>query len=217
MKFRMLAAVVAVMSIASAAPAQRSVVAGDGGDREAVIARVELGLSYEEIAALLDKPSADAARSRLRVGLELNSDFTDNHAYELKVMHVLSSLNDWGALGACWSMPIWDRRKRVVGTFALYYRDAKGSLTTPLPALAGTRVHVRSAAGLLGAERRLPVARAARAVDCAPAPGRNRPPAVAVPDTPSPTASTTRPSFMMGATLHRACRPSDGRRHRTGL
>jgi RNA polymerase sigma-70 factor (ECF subfamily) len=31
-------------------------------EREAVIARVELGSSYEEIAALLDKPSADAAR-----------------------------------------------------------------------------------------------------------------------------------------------------------
>ncbi len=31
-------------------------------EREAVIARVELGSSYEEIAALVDKPSADAAR-----------------------------------------------------------------------------------------------------------------------------------------------------------
>ena len=31
-------------------------------EREAVIARLELGCSYQEIAALLDKPSADAAR-----------------------------------------------------------------------------------------------------------------------------------------------------------
>lgn len=31
-------------------------------EREAVIARVELGSTYEEIATLLDKPSADAAR-----------------------------------------------------------------------------------------------------------------------------------------------------------
>ena len=34
----------------------------DGVEREAVIARLELGCSYQEIAALVDKPSADAAR-----------------------------------------------------------------------------------------------------------------------------------------------------------
>jgi RNA polymerase sigma-70 factor (ECF subfamily) len=32
------------------------------GEREAVVLRVELGLSYEEIAGQLEKPSADAAR-----------------------------------------------------------------------------------------------------------------------------------------------------------
>jgi RNA polymerase sigma-70 factor (ECF subfamily) len=31
-------------------------------DREAIIGRVELGQSYEELASILDKPSADAAR-----------------------------------------------------------------------------------------------------------------------------------------------------------
>jgi DNA-directed RNA polymerase specialized sigma24 family protein len=31
-------------------------------EREAVIGRIELGCSYQEIAALVDKPSADAAR-----------------------------------------------------------------------------------------------------------------------------------------------------------
>jgi DNA-directed RNA polymerase specialized sigma24 family protein len=31
-------------------------------DRELVVARVELGLDYEEIAGLLDKPSIPAAR-----------------------------------------------------------------------------------------------------------------------------------------------------------
>ena len=31
-------------------------------EREAIIARVELGYSYEELAAMLDKPTADAAR-----------------------------------------------------------------------------------------------------------------------------------------------------------
>ncbi len=34
----------------------------DDLEREAVIARVELGCSYQEIAALVDKPSPDAAR-----------------------------------------------------------------------------------------------------------------------------------------------------------
>lgn len=44
------------------------------------------------------KPTeAEWARSRLRVGLELNSDFADNNNFELKAMHVLSSLNAWGA------------------------------------------------------------------------------------------------------------------------
>ncbi len=31
-------------------------------EREAIIARVELGMSFEEVAAALEKPSADAAR-----------------------------------------------------------------------------------------------------------------------------------------------------------
>ena len=35
-------------------------------DREAVIARLELGCSYEEVAAALNKPSADAARKAIR-------------------------------------------------------------------------------------------------------------------------------------------------------
>jgi NTE family protein len=47
---------------------------------------------------VLIKPTeADWARSRLRVGLELASDFTDNNTFALKMMHVRSSLNDWGA------------------------------------------------------------------------------------------------------------------------
>jgi RNA polymerase sigma-70 factor (ECF subfamily) len=38
-------------------------------DREAIIARVELGLSYEELAAALGKPSADAARKAAQQAL----------------------------------------------------------------------------------------------------------------------------------------------------
>ena len=32
------------------------------GEREAIIARVELGYSYDELAVMLDKPTGDAAR-----------------------------------------------------------------------------------------------------------------------------------------------------------
>lgn len=43
------------------------------------------------------KPTeAEWARSRLRVGLELNSDFADNNNFQLKAMHVATSLNSWG-------------------------------------------------------------------------------------------------------------------------
>ena len=38
-------------------------------EREAIIARVEMGLTYEELAAALDKPSADAARQTARRAL----------------------------------------------------------------------------------------------------------------------------------------------------
>jgi DNA-directed RNA polymerase specialized sigma24 family protein len=36
--------------------------AADGREREAIIARVELGYSYEELAEALGKPTPDAAR-----------------------------------------------------------------------------------------------------------------------------------------------------------
>jgi len=45
----------------------------------------------------INPTEADWARSRLRVGLELASDFNDNNTFALKLMHVLSSVNDWGA------------------------------------------------------------------------------------------------------------------------
>lgn len=37
------------------------------------------------------------ARSRLRVGLELASDFADNNTFTLSAMHVATALNGWGA------------------------------------------------------------------------------------------------------------------------
>lgn len=63
------------------------------------LARVETEVRDDEDGrSVLIKPTeADWAHSRLRVGIELNSDFSENSAFELKVMHILSSLNDWGA------------------------------------------------------------------------------------------------------------------------
>jgi NTE family protein len=63
------------------------------------LARVETEVRDDKDGrSVLIKPTeADWARSRLRVGLELTSDFSENNSFELKVMHVLSSLNDWGA------------------------------------------------------------------------------------------------------------------------
>jgi NTE family protein len=36
------------------------------------------------------------ASNRLRVGLELGSDFRDTNSFSLKLMHIASNLNDWG-------------------------------------------------------------------------------------------------------------------------
>jgi NTE family protein len=40
---------------------------------------------------------ADWARSRLRLGLELSSDFSDSNSFGVVAMHIAPSLNDWGA------------------------------------------------------------------------------------------------------------------------
>jgi NTE family protein len=63
------------------------------------LSRVETEVRDDENGrSVLIKPTeADWAHSRLRVGLELNSDFSENSAFQFKAMHVLSSLNDWGA------------------------------------------------------------------------------------------------------------------------
>jgi RNA polymerase sigma-70 factor (ECF subfamily) len=51
----------------------------DEADREAILARIELGLSYEQIAAAADRPSAEAARKAvsralLRLAQEMARD-----------------------------------------------------------------------------------------------------------------------------------------------
>ena len=67
----------------------------------------------------IEATEAAWARSRVRLGLELASDFGDANVFNLGLLHVLSSLNDWGAelrtvarigtqrqLGTQWWQPI---------------------------------------------------------------------------------------------------------------
>ncbi len=67
----------------------------------------------------IDATEAAWARSRMRLGVELASDFADGNAFNLGLLHVLSSLNDWGAelrtvarigtqrqLGTQWRQPL---------------------------------------------------------------------------------------------------------------
>lgn len=63
------------------------------------LARVETEIRDDDDGrSVLIKPTeADWARSRLRVGLEFSSDSHDNNTFQFKFMHVLSSINDWGA------------------------------------------------------------------------------------------------------------------------
>ena len=48
---------------------ERALAALDPGEREAVIGRIEMGYSYEELAEALGKPTADAARKAARRAL----------------------------------------------------------------------------------------------------------------------------------------------------
>ncbi len=61
--------------------------------------RVEVKIDDEagKRAVTLQALEAPWASSRLRVGLELASDFDDSNRFALKLMHVKSSLNAWGA------------------------------------------------------------------------------------------------------------------------
>ncbi|MET3131823.1 NTE family protein [Oxalobacteraceae bacterium GrIS 1.11] len=63
------------------------------------LARVETEVSDagDQRSVLIKASEADWARSRLRFGLELGSDFKDNNSFALKLMHVRTSLDDWGA------------------------------------------------------------------------------------------------------------------------
>jgi NTE family protein len=61
--------------------------------------RAEVELNDVEGRRLLRIAPVEApwARSRLRLGLELNSDFSDDHQFTVSALHVLAWLNSWGA------------------------------------------------------------------------------------------------------------------------
>jgi NTE family protein len=63
------------------------------------IARVETDIDDVdgERTVTVRATEAEWARSRMRVGLELASDFRDSNDFAIKVMHVRSALNSWGA------------------------------------------------------------------------------------------------------------------------
>ncbi|MGO4381762.1 patatin-like phospholipase family protein [Pseudoduganella sp. RAF19] len=62
------------------------------------LARVETEVQDKdgEREVTIRATEAEWARNRMRVGLELASDFRDSNDFAIKLMHVHSSMNDWG-------------------------------------------------------------------------------------------------------------------------
>jgi len=65
------------------------------GDLERV--ETEVSDAAGQRSVLIKANEAEWASSRLRVGLELASDFDDANSFALKLMHVRTSINPWGA------------------------------------------------------------------------------------------------------------------------
>lgn len=62
------------------------------------VARIETGINDDggKRSVTIKATEADWANSRLRAGLELASDFDDANTFSIKLMHVRSSIGDWG-------------------------------------------------------------------------------------------------------------------------
>jgi NTE family protein len=56
----------------------------------------EITDTIDERSVLIKASEASWGRNRLRVGLELASDFTDSNRFSISAMHIASSLNPWG-------------------------------------------------------------------------------------------------------------------------
>ena len=63
------------------------------------LARVETEISDagDQRSVLIKASQSEWAGNRLRLGLELASDFNDNNTFAIKLMHVATSMNRWGA------------------------------------------------------------------------------------------------------------------------
>jgi NTE family protein len=63
------------------------------------LARIDTDIADQDGArnVTIRASEADWFNSRVRLGLELGSDFDDANSFALKLMHVRSSVNDWGA------------------------------------------------------------------------------------------------------------------------
>jgi NTE family protein len=57
---------------------------------------VEMNDRFDERDVVIKTHEASWGKNRLRVGLELSSDFKDTHKFSLGAIHIASSLNSWG-------------------------------------------------------------------------------------------------------------------------
>ncbi len=65
------------------------------GDLDTVEAKIEDVVAERKVT--IEAKESQSSRNRLRLGVELSSDFSDDNRFSLSVMHVASSLNRYGA------------------------------------------------------------------------------------------------------------------------
>ena len=145
------------------------------GDFERVVAEMRDGPGGREL--LLTPTAAEGARSRVRLGLELSSDFSDDHRVSVSALHLLSWLNPWGgelrtlaragstrALGTQWWQPLgpgspWFTEASIdyvtdpVDFFTDGRRQARASVTSTSAMLALGRQFGNSAELRIGITR----------------------------------------------------------------
>ena len=130
------------------------------------LARVETDISDADgkRSVLIRATEAPWARSRLRVGLELASDFDEANSFALKLMYVGTSINSWGAelravagigdkrdFGAQLWQPLGPGSPWYVAP-SLQYGSASGDIFASGRRLQRLGYNVRSASFVLGRE-----------------------------------------------------------------
>jgi NTE family protein len=130
------------------------------------LARVETDISDAggKRSVLIRATEAPWARSRLRVGLELASDFDEANSFALKLMYVGTSINSWGAelravagvgdkrdFGAQFWQPLGPGSPWYVAP-SLQYGSSSGDIFSGGRRLQRLAYNVRSASFVLGRE-----------------------------------------------------------------